>query len=94
MQRWVTRPWCPMDWIIRCKTRKSGQNTTTVSSSEMRPDTPHWNIRGGSSSRNRRPTDWIIQGQVAARRPGLDHSGQNTKERPQAEDCIIRGNVA
>ena len=33
--------------------------------------------------RSRRPPDWIIWGQVAALRPGLDHPERNEKERLQ-----------
>ena len=32
-------------------------------------------MRSGTSSRSRRPPDWIIQGQVAACSPGLDYLG-------------------
>ena len=39
----------------------------------MRPDAPDWIIWSGTSSSSRRPPDWIIQGQVAAWRPGLDN---------------------
>ena len=60
--------------MVRGKTGKSGQSKTTVSSGEMRPDAPEWIIRGGSSSRSRRPPDWINQGQGAAWRPGLAHA--------------------
>ena len=39
---------------------------------EKRPDAPDWITRSGTSSRSRRPPDWIIRGQVAAWRLGKD----------------------
>ena len=44
------------------------------------PDAPEWNLRGGTSSNGRRPPDWIIGGQVAARRPGQAHPRRNTEQ--------------
>ena len=41
----------------------------------IRPDAPDWMIRSGTSSSSGGPPDWIIQGQVAAWRPGLDNPG-------------------
>ena len=49
------------------------------------PDAPHWIIRGGSGTRSHRTQDSIVEGHVAGRRPGLDHPGQNKKERPQPQ---------
>ena len=71
-----TRPWSARDWIIRGKTRRSGLNETTTKCGGGRPDAPDWSIRAGTSSRGCRPPDWIIRGQVAARRHGLDHPGR------------------
>ena len=42
---------------------------------EKRPDALDWIILSGTSSRSSRPPDWIIQGQVAAFRPGKDDPG-------------------
>ena len=57
------------------RTRSSGE--------KGRPDAPDWKIRGGSGSRSQRTQDRIDNGHVAGRRPGLEHPGQNKKERPQ-----------
>ena len=48
-----------LDWIIRGTTRGSGQNTTTATSGATSPDARDWIIWGGTSSRSRRPPDWI-----------------------------------
>ena len=48
---------------------------------------------GGTSGRGRRPPDWGIWGQVAARRPGRAHPGRN-KEHGLPPDWIIRGQEA
>ena len=61
---------------VRGKTRRSGLNQTTTECGGRSPDAPDWNIRCGTSSRGCRPLDWIIRGQAAARRHGLDHPGQ------------------
>ena len=41
---------------------------------------PEWNIRGRTSSKGRRPPNWMILGQVAARRPGRAHPRRNTEQ--------------
>ena len=46
-------------------------------------DAPDWHIRGGTSSNSRRPRDWMIEGELATRRNGLPHPGQDKKKRPQ-----------
>ena len=61
---------------------------------KRRPDASGWIIRAGSSSKSHRILDTIIQGQVAGRRPGLDHPGQNKKERPQPPGLDQPENVA
>ena len=63
-----------------------------------RQDAPDWIIRGGTSSRSRRPPDWIIQEQVAAdardwniRSRTRIRWGQNKKEQPKPHDSKGRG---
>ena len=48
-----------------------------------RPDAQNWNIRGETGSRSHRTHDTKVEGNVVGRRPGLEHLGQNKKERPQ-----------
>ena len=48
---------------------------------------------GGTSGRGRRPPDWGIRGQVAARRPRRAHSGRS-KEHGLPPDWTIRGQAA
>ena len=48
------------------------------------PDAPDWNIRAGAGSRSQRTHNTKVDGHVAGRRPGLEHPGQNKRERPQA----------
>ena len=43
---------------------------------------PDGSIRGGTSSRGRHPPGWIICGQVAAKRPGLDRPGRAKQQAP------------
>ena len=40
-----------------------------------RPDAPDWIVRGGPSSRNRRPPDWSIRGPAAGDAPRTGASG-------------------
>ena len=63
----------------------SGAAATRTGSSEDkgRPNAPDWNILGGSGSTSQRTNDTIVDGHVAVRRSGLEHPGQNKKERPQ-----------
>ena len=56
---------------------------TGSSGDKGRPDAPDWNIWGASGSRSHRIHDTIVEGHVPGRRPGLEHPGQNKKERPQ-----------
>ena len=46
------------------------------------PDAPEWNLQGGTISKGRRPPDWIIRGQAAARCHGLDHPGRIKLQEP------------
>ena len=78
----MTRPWSALDWIIRGKSRRSGQNKTTAKSGGRSPAAPDWIISGGTSSRSHRRPDGIIRGQVEARSPGLDHPGRNKQQKP------------
>ena len=73
--------------------------STGSTGDKWRQDAPDCIIRDGTSRRSRRPPDRIIRGQAAATRPGqnypgwvkqqdaahrgLNHLGQNNKERPQ-----------
>ena len=41
-----------------------------------------WNIRGGTSSRSRRPPDWIIRGQSAADAPDWNIRGGTSSRSP------------
>ena len=59
---------------------------TGSSRDKGRPDAPDWIIHGGSGSKSHHTQDSIVQGHVAGRRPGLDHPGQNKKERPEPQD--------
>ena len=65
---------CP-GLVLRAKTRRNGRSTTRALTGKIRPEAQDWIVRSGTSSRSRRPPDWIIQGQVGAWRPGLDHPG-------------------
>ena len=55
---------------------------TGTSGDEWRPDAQDWKIWDRTSSRARRPPDWIIRGQAAARRPGLEHPGRINQQPP------------
>ena len=55
---------------------------TEASGDKRRPNAMDWIIRGGSSSTSRRTPDWIIRGQRAARRPGLEHPGWSRQQEP------------
>ena len=60
----------------------------------MRPDASDWIIRGGTSSRSRRPPDWIIRGQVAADAPDWNIRGGTSSRSRRPPDWIILGPVA
>ena len=77
-----TGPWSALDWIIRGKTRRGGLNETTTKCGGRSADAQDWSIRGGASSRGCRPPDWIIRGQVAARRHGRNHPGRIKQQEP------------
>ena len=51
-------------------------------SGENWPDTLAWIIQGQTIRSGQNPKNWIIPVNVATR-SGLDHPGQNKKERPQ-----------
>ena len=63
-------------------------------SGAMRPDTPYWIIRGGTSSRSRRPPNWIIRGQVEADAPDWSIRGRASSRSRRPPDWIIQGQVA
>ena len=65
-----TKTWSAQGWIIRGKTRRSGQSKKTTKCGGRSHDNLDWNIWGGTSSWGRHPPDESIKGQVAARRPG------------------------
>ena len=88
----------PSDWIILgqaaaerhglhhpgwIKQHEPPQTQTESSRDKGRPDAPDWNIRGGTGSRSHRTHDTKVEGHVVHRRPGLEHLGQNKKERRQ-----------
>ena len=52
------------------------------SEDKRRPNATDWIIRGGTSSTSCRTPGWIIQGQRAARCPGLEHPGWNRQQEP------------
>ena len=61
-----------------------GQAAPRTGSSEdkRRPNATDWIIQGGSSSTSHRTPSWIIRGQRAAKRPGLEHPGRNRQQEP------------
>ena len=57
------------------QSKKEWPKHNATKTGEKRLDALDWIICSGTSSRSRRPLDWIIQGQVAAWRPGQDNLG-------------------
>ena len=55
---------------------------TEASRDKWRPDAPDGRMRDGTRSRGCRPPDWIIRGQAAARRQGLDHPRRIKQQKP------------
>ena len=55
----------------------AGAATPRTGSTEdkWRPDAPDWIVRGGPSSRNRRPPDWSIWGSAPVDAPRTQTSG-------------------
>ena len=81
---------------------------TGASGDKWRPDATDGCIRDGTRRRRCRPPDWIIRGEAAAERQGLDHPGRikqqgaaapqtgssGDKGRPDTPDWSIRGGQA
>ena len=74
--------------------KKERPNPNDTKCGGRSPDAPDWNIRGRTSSRGCRPLDWIIRGQAAARRHGLDHPGRKKQQDRRPPDCSIQGQEA
>ena len=55
---------------------------TGTSQDKRGPNATDWIIGGGSSSTSCRTPGWIIRGQRAARRPGLEHPVWNRQQEP------------
>ena len=55
---------------------------TGASGDKWRPDATDGCIRDGTRRRRCRPPDWIIQGEAAAERQGLDHPGRIKQQEP------------
>ena len=73
------------------RTRSTGSPRTGAFRDKRRPNAADWIIRGGSRSTSRRTPDWIIRGQRAAGRPGLEHPGRNRQQEPQHPQHQSRG---
>ena len=65
-----------------------------INQGQVAADVPGLNIRGGASSRSRRPPDWSIQGQVAEDAPDRIIRGKTSRRGHNPQDTISRGKVA